>query len=1453
MKRLYLLSTLVLTVLAGSSAYAQDFSNKGKDFWVGYGYHQIMSFGGNVQEMVLYFATEAVTTVTVSIPGTGYSQTYTNIPANTVFTSNPIPKIGAQDARLTSESLAPENKGIHITSDKPIVAYAHIYASSVSGASILFPTSTLGKEYYSVNYKNISNTNNANCWFYVVACDTGTTTVEITPSAPTINHPAGVPFTVNLTQGQIFNVMGALISNIIAPFTTQDLTGSKIQSISSGSGGCKRIAVFSGSGRISITCNGTSSSSDNYMVQAFPKTAWGKKYLTAPTGGVMPNNIFRICVLDPSTIVTVNGAPIGLPLQNNFYYELPVTAAPQLIEGDKPILVAQYITSQGSCGNGAAPGDPEVIYLSPVEQNINKVLWNATPNFLIIQHYFNVIIPNTGTAISSFKLDGVPIPAASFVTHPRAAGYSYLVQSVTAGQHTITSDSGFNAIAYGYGSAESYGYNAGTNVRDLYQYVTIKNQYATVDFPAACRNSPFYFAMTFPYQPAQIKWVFGAALNALGIADVTINAPAADSTWNINGKQLYRYKLTSAYSVSTAGTYPIRILVQNPTPDGCSGEQEISFDLQVFSTPTADFTFVNDGCLTNPVQFTGSSSTAGRSIIQWKWDFNDGATSAINSPSHIFPASGSYNVKFNVITDVGCISDTAAHIIALSDPPLAKFSSANPLCVGKAITFTDQSTSSSGVIITKWYWDFGDGATLIANSNASQNHTYNTSGSYSVKLKVESSSGCQSTVYSLPVTISVNPVADFSLPDVCLPSGLAQFNDLSAISDGTQALFTYQWNFGDGGNAVIKNPTHNYAGTGPFNVGLVVTSNNGCTATVTKQLNTIYAEPQAAFSAPAEICIGAPVNFTDQSTAAGSSVTQWNWDFGDGTTSTLQNPVKNYASAGSYIVKLNVTSAKGCQTVNNFSTHTVVVNQLPTAAFNVSVPNCEMGNITFIDASVANSGSLVKWTWDYGDGSNAVLLNNSPFNHIYSTAGNYSITLKVENAKGCVSSVLSKPLVINSKPLAGFISPKVCLTDPNAPFIDTSTVLSGSIATWSWNFGDANATPANPNTSSLQNPLHRYSSTGSYTATLIVTSGNGCADTVTQAFTINGSIPLSGFAVNGPNTLCSNKTVTITDASTVDFGSIIKVEIYWDFANDPTAKTTDDLPLPGRTYSHTYPEFGSPFTKTYTVKYIAYSGVNCVNSLTKDITLLATPALQFDTIDPICTNEPSLQLTQAKILNGLPGSGIYSGTGISSSGLFNPLIAGPGIYTIRYTYTGTNTCLNFVEQNAEVDPSPIANAGPDKFVLEGGTVKLTPVLVTGLPVAYLWSPVTGLNDVEQPMALASPTDDITYTLLVTSDKGCNSSDDVFVKVLKGPLIPNIFSPNGDGVHDTWEIGYLETYPGCIVDVYNRYGQLIFHSVGYDKPWDGTINGKAVPLGTYYYIVDPKNGRKKMAGYVDIIR
>ena len=91
------------------------------------------------------------------------------------------------------------------------------------------------------------------------------------------------------------------------------------------------------------------------------------------------------------------------------------------------------------------------------------------------------------------------------------------------------------------------------------------------------------------------------------------------------------------------------------------------------------------------------------------------------------------------------------------------------------------------------------------------------------------------------------------------------------------------------------------------------------------------------------------------------------------------------------------------------------------------------------------------------------------------------------------------------------------------------------------------------------------------------------------------------------------------------------------------------------------------------------------------------------------------------------------------------------------------------------------------------------------------------------------------------------------KILKEPKVPNVFSPNGDGINDQWVIQFLDSYPGCTVEIFNRYGQKVYQSTGYSKPWDGMINGNPLPIGTYYWIINPKNGRKQMNGSVTILR
>src|SRR5207342_2814945 len=122
-----------------------------------------------------------------------------------------------------------------------------------------------------------------------------------------------------------------------------------------------------------------------------------------------------------------------------------------------------------------------------------------------------------------------------------------------------------------------------------------------------------------------------------------------------------------------------------------------------------------------------------------------------------------------------------------------------------------------------------------------------------------------------------------------------------------------------------------------------------------------------------------------------------------------------------------------------------------------------------------------------------------------------------------------------------------------------------------------------------------------------------------------------------------------------------------------------------------------------------------------------------------------------------------------------------------------------------------------------------------------WTPLDFMTASTSLRPVVSPPATTTYTLHATSREGCGStSDEVKVVVYDKVIIPNAFSPNNDGINDTWFIEPLYLFPECKVEVYNRYGEVVYKSNGYDNPWDGRKNGHPLPTGVYYYIIDLKN-------------
>ncbi|WP_207427454.1 PKD domain-containing protein [Pedobacter sp. SYSU D00535] len=1185
---------VILFLISSDSALGQNTSNKGKDFWLGYGNH-VQGFSNMSQRMALYITSDVNTTGQVEIPGIGYASAF-SVTANSITVVD-IP----QEAYLKDEGAY--DLGIHVTSARPIVVYSHIYNQAVSGASLILPVNTLGREYYSINYQQTSNDNNAHSYFFIVGVEDNTE-VEVTPSADTKGGwTAGQTYSIRLNRGQVYQVLGVSTGRTeigtrqdgtpVYDHHGVDLTGSKIRSISTTGEPCKRIAVFSGSGKIAIGCSSNTRSSDNLFQQLYPTAAWGKRFVTAPLKE-RNYDIYRIIKSDPSASVKLNGTVIpASSFTNNFYFEFSSTSA-NYVESDKSIQVVQYSVTQNQNVNCTALrepyGDPEMIYLNPIEQTLEKITLYSSGYYNIQAHFVNVVIETA--AAGSLRLDGSPY-TGGFTPIPNNPTYSYAQISVGEGVHTLSADRGFNAIAYGFGQAESYGYAAGANVKSL--AIEAESKVTNRVEANGCIGELFDMKVYLLYATNKLVWDLGN-----GSTPLVVNNPSPSGTVIREGKEYYVYQYpNSPISFNAVGDYSIEVTANKPLADGCGSTEELVSDFSIYSSPKAEFSFPQIACLGTEVVFTDASDGLGPAIKSWSWNFGDPYatsaspnTSSIQHPTHVFSKAGTYTVKLQIQNESTCDPAFVEHVITIKDNASGNFSISAQACEGQPVVFTDLSSVSAGNgSIVKWSWDFNDPNATPDNPNTSEDrhptHLFSRPGVYHVKLLLETEFGCRSSV-TKEVIISPKPKVDFALPKACVDDQVI-FADLSTIDNNTAAQFTYLWDFGDG------------------------------------------------------------------------------------------SPV----------------------TINN----------------------------------------------------------------------------------------------------------------------------------------------------TRKNPSHRYTEAKVYTVSLTVTSATGCSFTASKEFTVNGKNPVAVFQAQGPTELCSNQAFSFINKSTVGFGKITRLEWYFD-ATKPEEVLVDDDPEFSEVVSHKYPVHHELQPRQYTVRLLAYSGSSCVDATELQVMVKGLPELQIDQPPAVCMDSKPFRL-QVFEKHNFQGTYHFSGRGVSASGIFDPAAAGPGKHTITCSFTAAGCTVSETLQ-LELFPTPALNTLTEVYVLEGETLQLSAQASNNV-IRYLWSPALYLDRTDVPNPRVTPEADITYRLEVVSDKGCIAWESVKVKVLKKLKVPNTFTPNGDLVNDFWVIDFLNEYPESSVDVFTRQGRKVFSSRGYPNPWDGRANGADLPAGTYYYIIEPKSGRKPVSGYVSIVR
>ncbi len=605
-------------------------------------------------------------------------------------------------------------------------------------------------------------------------------------------------------------------------------------------------------------------------------------------------------------------------------------------------------------------------------------------------------------------------------------------------------------------------------------------------------------------------------------------------TWTNNGDTMVQ--ITDSIGSLVPGTYKC-VYTDNkcPTPD------IDSIQIIVPSvTTTAAFGF-SDVCFPASTLLMDSSSVNSGSINSWSWNFDDGNSSILQSPSHSYTNNGTYNVKLLVTTTDGC-KDSISKSVNVFAKPVAGFSFTNE-CNGTSFPFTNTSTINNPGVITSWNWTFGDNA---SSTGSSTSHTYSAPGNYNVTLIVNSSNSCADTIVHQD-TVFNNPVVGFTHSDICFGDSMHYIN--TSLVNLPASIATYLWTFGDGGaTSNLQTPVHDYSIPGTFNVTLVATTADGCSDAITNAVNAFDA-PTAAFTF-INTCLFDSALFTNTTlNPTMGTISNWSWDFGDGSplNTVVENPGHLYANSGNYqITLISHSSNLGCP---DTSKSTITVFPMPVAKF-VFTNVCLYRTMNFYDSSTVSGGTITGWSWDFGDGTSLVT-NQNP-THLFTNNGQYSVSLIVTTDNGCKDTIV-KNVVVHPLPIVQYSTANVC-DDSTVFFINSSTIsFTDTIQSQIWNLGDNS--PLNTN----QNISHLYAAAGSYSVKLITVSYFGCSDSISKTVVVNPN-PVVNFK-GGDTVGCEPLCVNFLNLSTI--ATDTNVAWLWKFG---VGNSTSNLPSPNHCY-----------------------------------------------------------------------------------------------------------------------------------------------------------------------------------------------------------------------------------------------------------------------------------------------
>jgi gliding motility-associated-like protein len=640
--------------------------------------------------------------------------------------------------------------------------------------------------------------------------------------------------------------------------------------------------------------------------------------------------------------------------------------------------------------------------------------------------------------------------------------------------------------------------------------------------------------------------------------------------------------------------------------------------------------------------------------------------------------------------------------------------------------------------------------------------------------------GCNNALFKLDLEVP-DVFADFNIKNLrCLA-------DSTNIKNTSKGGLTYEWDFGDGDTSWSFEPKHVYSDTGTYYIRLIVHNIFSCTSsdTVIKPV-VVHNHINLDFVFDSNECVN---NIAFRVTTEPRS--SYIWYFGDSTRSLLENPVHAYKrDTGTYLVRLYADSGSVCESVQ---TKIVKVGDYPFADFSYVIDTC-FGRLTFTNLSLRSK----KWLWDFGDAKFSNLKNPV---HEYLSSGTFGITLYAEPGSVCADSAYNTVQI--KVPKANAIVDldtcnfKAILINPSRHLFNKSI----------WYFGDGDSLYY------IDSVFHQYQGPGTYNIKLIANSGTICEDTVVQTIVIP-DLPQAEFTFNlqpcSPFVLFKN----LSDHS---------ARSDWDFGSGFITNNSDS-------FVYRFDTSGQ-----YIITLKSYSLAACIDKTTDTLNIDKLAYADFNFLKDTCSTE-----VRFKNLSTKTGSSFWDFGDQKQSNITSPVhfYDSSGSYNVTLIITD-NPCVDTIVKKINIyDKAPFSF----ECIFDTCSMRIRLKPLKNDAFSYFWQLGDGKSSTDKTLDYIYASSGVyNITLTINRDTICADSVSKEITIFKYRKdeieVPNIFTPNNDGVNELFTVKGLNIH--CDIYklwVYNRWGQLIFESLPNRIEWDGRTEGELVSPGTYYFIL-----------------